>query len=449
MTAAEAAAKKEMGIAMESFRRARLLEAAVVALCATAASNGASAQSSGFTFGVSAGAGYSDNITRVPDDEVEETLGTVGITLNAQSEGRLSYSAIADASYVEYLDDTFDSEVVGGFDGFMNYAFVPDRFSWTFEDTFGQAQQNLFRPDTPDNRESVNFFSTGPDIALPIGGRNFFDIGGRYSDARYEDSALDNTRVGGSAGFRRQLSTSTLVALNVASDTIEYDDVDTEYDVQSAFVRYAVDTSRTLLAIDAGVTELDREGETSDGTLFRLDFARELSSATSLLATAGQRFSDASDVFRVLQRRSSVDPETSPTETTSDAFKYRYATLGWLFEKNRTDFRIAVGFNQERYVEQTERDREYVDYSLEIGRRISPATRVSLSARWYENEYDNVAFESEDLRLRGAVSWRAGARTWVGLQIDYLDRGSSQALSEYTENRALLTVSYFPRGQQF
>jgi uncharacterized protein (PEP-CTERM system associated) len=144
-----------------------------------------------------------------------------------------------------------------------------------------------------------------------------------------------------------------------------------------------------------------------------------------------------------------VDPETSPTETTSDAFKYRYATLGWLFEKNRTDFRIAVGFNQERYVEQTDRDREYVDYSLEIGRRISPATRVSLSARWYENEYDNVAFESEDLRLRGAVSWRAGARTWVGLQIDYLDRGSSQALSEYTENRALLTVSYFPRGQQF
>lgn len=433
---------------MDVIRRAKLLEAVVAALCLGAGTN-AAAQSSRTFFGLSAGVGHSDNIARESVNEVDETLATAGFVVNAEELGRLSYSVNGDVSYVEYLDDTFDSEVVGGLNGSLNYQFVPDRFSWTFEDTYGQAQLNPFRPDTPDNRESVNFFSTGPNASLPMGTRTFFDIGGRYSDARYEDSALDNTRIGGNAALRRQLTSSSLVALGVQADEIEYDDVDTKYDVQNAFLRYAVDTSRTRLAIDAGVTELDRDGETDNGTLLRLDFAREVSSAARFTLSAGQRFSDASDVFSALQRRSSIDREASPTEGTSDAFKYRFATAGVGFEKNRTDISFNVGFSQERYLEEIERDREYIDYSLQIGRRLSRSLRASIAARWRESEYENVDFDSEDMRIRGALSWRVGARTYIDLELIHTDRSSSTAVNEYTENRTLLTLSYFPRGERF
>lgn len=430
-------------------RRACLLNAALSVLCAGAVSGGAWAQTSGLTFGVRAGAGYSDNIARVPDNEVDETLGTLGVILNAQADGRLSYSAIADVAYVDYLDDTFDSETVGVLDGALSYGFVPERFTWTFEDTYGQAQQNLFNADTPANRERVNYFSTGPDISLPIGARNFLDIGGRYSDVQYQDSALDNTRVGAVAGLRRQLTQDSLLSLTVREDRIEYDDAGAEYDVQSAYLRYAVDTSRTQLIVDAGVNELDRGDETDNGTLLRLDFVRRLSSATRLQLTAGQRYSDASDVFRALQRRSSVEPRTAPTETTSDAFEYRYATLGWDFGKNRTDLRLAVGFNQERYLEQTNRDREYIDYSLRLGRRVSPTTRIAIAARLHDNEFDNIDFDSQDLRLALMVSQLLGVRTWLDLSIDRLERDSSDAQNESEENRVLLTLSYFPRGERF
>lgn len=433
---------------MEVIRRANLLEAAVAMLC-VGISTSAAAQSSDTIFGLNAGVGHSDNITRESTGEVDESFGTAGIVVNSESLGRLSYSIDADVAYVDYLDDTFDSEVVGGLNGFVTYQFVPDRFSWTFEDTYGQAQLNPFRPDTPDNRESVNFFSTGPDVALPIGGRNFFDIGGRYSDARYEDSALDNTRIGGTAALRRQLTASSLVALGVQADEIEYDDVAVQYDVQNAFLRYAVNTSRTQLGLDVGVTELDRDGETNDGTLLRLSFARELSDATRITFAAGQRFSDASDVFRALQRRSSIEPETSPTETTSDAFKYRHANLGFQFEKNRTDMGLDVGLNQERYVEQTDRDREYLNYSVYLGRRLTRSLRASIAARWLESDYDNVDFDSEDMRLRGALLWRAGAKTFIELEITYSDRSSSTPANDYEENRALITFSYYPRGEQF
>ena len=97
-------------------RRDLLLRRATGALCLGAAATG-HAQTSGLAFGLSAGMGHSDNITRVPEDEIDESFATAGFQLNANQQGRLSYSALGDLSYVDYLDDTFDSEVVGGFDG--------------------------------------------------------------------------------------------------------------------------------------------------------------------------------------------------------------------------------------------------------------------------------------------------------------------------------------------
>lgn len=429
-------------------KRGLLLRAAIGALCLGAVAT-AHAQTSGLAFGLSAGMGHSDNITRVPEGEIDESFATAGFQLNARNQGRLSYSALGDLSYVDYLDDTFDSEVIGGFDGTLTYAFIPDRFTWTVEDTFGQQQINLFRPVTPDNRENVNFLSTGPDFSLPLGARNFLDIGGRYSDARYEDSDLDNERLGGTLALRRQLSSSNLLALSGQADRIEYNDAaGTEYDVRSAFVRYALNTARTALSADVGYTELEQDGDKSDGELLRLDFSRELSEATKVTLSAGQRYSDASEVFRILQRRSALDPQASP-ETTSDAFKYRYATLGWRFQKNRTSFGLSAGLNQERYVEQTDRDREFVDYRVELGRRLSRTLRASISARWHKNEFENVDFNSDDLRMRGTISWRLGARTYLALEVDHFNRSSNDPTSEYNETRGLLTVSYFPRGEQF
>ena len=75
--------------------------------------------------------------------------------------------------YRDYLDDTFDSEVVGNLVGNALVDIVEDRFTWTLEDTFGQSTQNQFAPVTPDNRENVNYLSTGPDFTLSfLGARN-------------------------------------------------------------------------------------------------------------------------------------------------------------------------------------------------------------------------------------------------------------------------------------
>ena len=65
-----------------------------------------------------AGIGYSDNIGRLPVDEVEETIGTVGLELDwIERSRRVRGDATVDLSYFEYLDNTYDSEVLGTADG--------------------------------------------------------------------------------------------------------------------------------------------------------------------------------------------------------------------------------------------------------------------------------------------------------------------------------------------
>src|SRR5262245_16650922 len=85
-------------------------------------------------YGVEVGGGYSDNIARVDTNETDETIGTVGLDLNwTERTRRLEADANVDLSYFEYLDNTFDSEVVGTADGTIIVGIVPDRFSWLFQ----------------------------------------------------------------------------------------------------------------------------------------------------------------------------------------------------------------------------------------------------------------------------------------------------------------------------
>ena len=78
--------------------------------------------------------------------------------------------------------DTYDDEFLGGLDGTVYYRFIPERFAWSIEDNFAQIAVNGLAVDTPDNRQNLNYFTTGPDIILPLGARTALEVSGRYSD---------------------------------------------------------------------------------------------------------------------------------------------------------------------------------------------------------------------------------------------------------------------------
>ena len=93
-----------------------------------AAAQPAGATSPGYLLSI--GVGTSDNIRRVPTDEESETLAIAGLQLDwRERTARTQTDVLGDLSYVDYLQNTFGSEVVGNATGRFSYAIAPERES--------------------------------------------------------------------------------------------------------------------------------------------------------------------------------------------------------------------------------------------------------------------------------------------------------------------------------
>jgi hypothetical protein len=139
----------------------------LAASLATAVSGSAFAD---LTYTVEAGVGQSDNIMRADSGEIDETIGLAGLELKWDRKSpRLEADVDIDADYLHYFGGTFDDEVVGSGNALLDFGIIPDSFSWRVQDNFGQELNDPFAPITPETREQVNYFTTGPAFMMRLG----------------------------------------------------------------------------------------------------------------------------------------------------------------------------------------------------------------------------------------------------------------------------------------
>jgi hypothetical protein len=271
------------------------------------------------TFGVDVGVGQTDNISRVAVDKTDETIVSAGLDFSVEQNSRRLYAnAAAQLAYLDYLNNTYDHELVGNVGALANLRLIPDGFEWLFQDNFGQVASDPVAPVTPANRENINYFTTGPDVIVPIGSLNKFRLSGRFSQVLYQKSTTDNDRYSGSVAFLHELSPASVLSLNGTWERIKYDQFpDSDYDKQEAYGRYELNGMRTTLAIDFGYSTLDQTTTSSGGYLVRIDLARKLTPSTTLTLTGGREFSDAADSFLQLQQSGDINLGTQPANPTS------------------------------------------------------------------------------------------------------------------------------------
>jgi hypothetical protein len=399
-------------------------------------------------YGIEAGVGYSDNIARVDVAETDETIGTLGVNLRwLENTRRLNADATVDLSYFEYLDNTFDSEVLGTANGLIVLGILPERFTWLFQDSFGQAQSDPFAPSTPETRENLNYFTTGPTLNFNFGSNTSLRLTGRYSATTYERSPLDAERTSVGAALARQLSSSSEVAFNVVEESIDFDDPSsTDYDRRNAFLSYELDGARTDITAEAGYTWLERDepgSEDTGGSLLNLSVIREISASSNLHLSLGTQLTDAGEALRGSLESGAVggaDITASP-----DPFENRSVSLSWNFSRNRTDFSLGASWNEDRYEEQTQFDRTRLSYEAQFTRRLSPNLDLGLLATMGDEDFDTAGLDSEEVTMGANLTWRPGRTIGFRLTVDRYDRNTSNGTGEYVENRYFLTVFLRPQ----
>jgi hypothetical protein len=387
------------------------------------------------SYGVDVGVGQSDNITRVENDPQDETIASLGAQLRLDHESnRLRANVTSRLEYLDYLDDTYESELVGNLVGTAVVDIVQERFSWTVDDTFGQLTQNQFAPSTPDNRENVNYLSTGPDFTFPLGSRNRLLLNGRFADVSYEDSEIGNQRVSAALALRRDLSDATNASIKLTTEKISFDDevLGVDYDNNEAFLNYSLDGARTTLSVDGGVTEIRAEGETNSSWLGRLDLTRRASSALTMGLELGHDFSDAGDSFVNLQAGQPGSTDPVPVQQTTLPFENTYGSIFGRFARNRTGIELRAGYHDEGYDLLPLFDRKRTTLDLNLDRSLNAALSVLVSADYSHQDYEAIDSEFTDLTARFELRWKLGRSTIVSFEYAYLDRNDESNGTDYT-----------------
>lgn len=412
-------------------------------MVAANAGSGAAAATLDYTADVSSV--YSDNINRLPSDGLDELILSPGIAFDFSSTGgKFEGEARGDIRYLDYTKNTFPNETLAAFGGTGVFSIRPDTLTWTVEDNFGQIVTNPFMAITPGNREDINYFTTGPDLKLRLGGANTLSLGGRYSDESYERTPSDNEQFSGYAALSRALSSGRALSLNVQSTRIEFDQGtgNSDYDVHSAFLGLESSTSRSELRIDLGTTQLHDNGMKSSDALVEVALTRTLSGTSSIALTASSRFDETGTSFRDAQGGASAVQGTQDVIAGGDPFKHQGATADYLYRNERFDFGVGASWADDDYETTNAFDREVTGVRVRAGYTLNSQSSLLFTGTYTTTDFTTANQNDDDVGATLEFSQRLSRRLSVVLGYSYFTRDSNVATTNYDENRGTLRLEY-------
>ncbi|HET6328367.1 MAG TPA: hypothetical protein VFG04_27035 [Planctomycetaceae bacterium] len=479
---ARRAAVRHFAIALFSLLALAPLADAQTTPSLNAANSGAGTER--LIYGVDAGLGETDNVSLAPTNKVSQTIATIDADFDIKHQSsRLDVDAKGNFTDFDYLQGAFGNQLLGRFDGVAHFALIPQRLTWVLSDDFGQAALDPFAPTTPGNLEDINYVSTGPDLALRVGGTGFVDASLRMARATFQTSPFNSSRVLGTIAAGLQLSARSTVSLNGAAERVLFDNtvVNGDFNRTSAYARYEIQGARTELSVDLGATKISQNASSgtstvvliggvptivpvtipqsaysTTGPLARIAVTRKLSSAASLSLSGGRELTDGTSSFGTIQSGAIGIVGSVPPLLTSSSYTSDFGSVAWRYERNRTTIGVSGRWERDVYVSQPQFDLTRTGGEFYVERKLSRAFALQVLGRYYRNNYPNVDAslvvldggtpKYDDEVVGAMLSWRHGRVLELRLRAEHSSRTTPGADLGYGENRVFLTVGYRPQA---
>lgn len=420
-------------------------------------------------FSLSAALGWSDNIRGEYVDQESETIAGFGLqALVGRQHRTISYDLSADLQYLDYLNNTFDSEVTGvaAFDGRLQV--LPEVLTFVLQDNFGQTQSTAFAPSTPETRQNVNVLAAGPDLRVEFGDALVMLGSGRYMMEQYETTPADNDRTQLQLGFYHEFSADSSLGVLAQNTNVTYDDSSTgsDFERNEYLARYTLSARRTAMLLEAGQSQFSADdGTDREMFLYRASLSRELTSRTRLTFAAGKELSDTGSLF--VSTTESLTPGSGGTNSdvtladlglgtsqltgtgivaTTDSLAHRYMRATWRLNAPRTRAYIGGEMREERYLQGISQNRDVQTLSAGIERNLNAALRVGLDVSHNTRESEAEAITLRDMTYRLSAFWLATRRLELSLAAERAQRVGSSTGGGFSDNRAWLRLIWSPRG---
>jgi len=387
----------------------------------------------------------SDNLLRIEDGDRGSYNG-IGALLNLTSDAdRIDTSVNGNIELRGYSDDTIDDEPVGILGALVDFDLVRDRFSWSFADTFSQGQTDPFSAAGPNNRESINVFTTGPQLDLPLGARTSLSLGGDYSSRSYDDSTqLDSDSTVYELGLFRQVAPTARFGLVANSNEVEYDlEGVLPYDIESMSLRYEKTLATGHVRAAIGTNEITVQGQAEDNPLFDFEWRRALATRSTLSIAAGRKFTDTGGAFGGSPGQEPIGGDDGALLSTSP-FEQTNLSVSYGLTGTRTVLTVRVGTAEEDYLADAALDNDNASTHATLSRTVTPRLSFGLLADYLERRFDNPTLtdgEEQERTLGGWLNRSLGRNFGVALVLTHYKR---RGIQSFDENRYELQFNYSP-----
>jgi hypothetical protein len=422
-----------------------------------------------------AGIIYTDNVNLVPDGP-GGTIGMIGLVGQTERQGapRFDYHLDSDLMLVKYFGSQYDTQPLGYLDASGDFKIIPGTLLWTARDTFSQASINPVGAPTPDNIESINYVTTGPQLILKPTLQSTFTLDGNYSYV-YSNSKspeyvnINSNRLGGDVRFDHAFSNILTAYLQGTYQDVKFEDTteNTDFDYRQGTVGFKITTGRTALDASIGYSEAhlasvpptntippprqhlelflpyavtppptttSAADESPSGVNWSVSLSRLISPRQRLSLHAIKQITDAANLFR-LNLDQPVPGNQGVQLVTGQPFTYTEYGLGWTYDTGRTKFTVgAIDFTN-RYSQTPADNHDGKQVNGFVARQLSESFNWEFGASYEHDDYTTI--DQNTWTLITSLRWHVGPR----ISVRFLFAHSS-LINFYSDNQVGVTASY-------
>ncbi len=395
---------------------------------------------------------HSDNIDLREDDPVSEDVLMPQVRFSAEQTGAVVQVDLSgNLQYLSYLDNTFDDEVRGDFNGRLKWAVVPERISLVAEDYLSLQPVNTLASFGPGNQQQVNIFAAGPSLHARFNTVTHGELDLRYHNTYAEETeGFNGDRYSAAVRVRRQINSISEVSLNLEATQAEYDDFDGLFDYKryDGYLNYARTLPSARLNVDLGHTRIERSDDSSvSEPFFNATYHWDASSRSRFTAGAHYQLADATqDLVRQASQPDDEpitgDPIELDLQIGPSIYLTRGVQLGYRHTGERTTWTLQPSVERIRYEDGFSEDQRTRSARFNLRYRLTSRLIASFMASKRVRELETSGREDDDL-VAGIGLVNQFTRHWSGrIDLRRRERDSTAVGRSYEENTVSLTFIY-------
>lgn len=388
------------------------------------------------------------------DSDVEDTIIAPFVGLNfSESNATINTNIDFFAKYENYQDDSFSAIDLYDVNAFLDWIILPERFVWAFEDYAVTQRINVQGVETPENLQTVNVFSTGPDLSYQQEVWTWL-AKLRYGDSNYSSSNADSAFTSLTGAVRRDINeysrvTAALAVRNNDFDAAFLDD----YDIYKAFISYSRDLPTGDFLTDFGFNSIELDsGTKEDEPYLKLLLNMEPVGGVTLSAGFVDEITDSvgraysATESRIISEEEVSDQFITLSDFTSTGvYQTKDVSLGISSSAGTLSYGIAGTVSDKDYIN-NRADSKDMAGKIFANLQLSDLLSFSLGGAYQEVDYDESTISAaiSDEIVRGYASLNYRLTNTISTRVGYSteERTSDDITRDFENDIIFFSLKY-------